>query len=378
MQTANLGSYTVRVSNSLGSTMSDPAELKLAVWTAIDGTYQSLLTHDNTGHPEDPAFPGRLTITVTSKGSLTGKLEYAGLTYALIGPFTPELNFDRIITRKNQGSLHLQLHLDANTATLSAQLSETLSAGQLDSACTMELHTVRSAKSPAAQTGRYTARLLPGQTIGSGPTVAGYANINIAATGAVTLAGKLPDGSTLSASALLHADGSVAWYDPLYKAVAPYAGYLGGNLQFAPAGGDHAVTGPLEWRKPAQTSGLFAAGFTQDLTAQGSLYTAPKAGQTILTLPAGNDTVSFTADAVTGFGAVHLLNTNAIKVDAPNADKLTFTLDKVNGLLHGAFLDPATHKTRHFDGVVLQAETEFCGFFTRDSDAGSWSLTPQK
>jgi hypothetical protein len=377
VQTANVGNYTVRVTNSIGSATSAPAALRLIVWDQVDGTYQSLLTHDNTGHPAEPAYPGRLTATLTPAGALSGKLEYRGLNYVLTGAFTPELNYDKTFTLKNTPAVRLQMHMDANALTVTAKVTESLSPAPLESGSVLEFHTVHTAKSPAAQTGRFTARLNPTATTGVGPTAAGYATINVTATGSVTYAGKLADGTTLGGSALLKSDGSFACYQALYPHVTPYAGYLNGPITVAPAGGLNAVSGPLEWVKPAQTSGAFyRAGFTQALAAEGSRYIAPPAGQRVLTIAGGGDALAFSADAVAGFDPVHLSTANAFTVDKPNTNKLTLTLTKATGLIHGTFVDPVLRKTRTIDGVTLQAQDEFSGLFLRESDSAQWRLAP--
>ncbi|MDB6174571.1 MAG: C-terminal target protein [Chthoniobacteraceae bacterium] len=364
------GRYSVTVANEVSSIESAGAELRFVVWTDVDGTYQSLLLHDNTLNPEEPAYPGRLTVTVSGGGGLSAKLDYKGLAYSFTGKFTPELNFQRTIARKGQEALELQMHLDASGHTLMAALKETLPAGVFQSGSLLFQQPGYSNQ----QSGRYTVRMNP--SFDGEPQAAGYAVVVIGAPGSVRITGRLPDGSLLSNSALLHEDGSAACYDALYKTVFPNAGYLAGSLRFARQGALQAVEGTLEWSKPARAKEKFwPLGFTRMLTVEGSFYSSPLRGQRVLNLPA-NDTLGFRANAQENATMVHLTAANRFLTDLPNPTQMKLTLDPATGIVRGTFREPGTGKKRRLEGVTLQAQQEFSGFFLRDDDAINWLLTP--
>jgi uncharacterized repeat protein (TIGR03803 family) len=376
-QTANTGLYSVRVSNSLGTATSSAARLRLVAWGDIDGTYQALLLHDNTAAPAESPYPGRFTVTLSAAGSMTGKLEYRGLTHAFAGRFTPELDYVRTIVRVNQPSLQLRMHLDADAFKLTALISEVLSApATYESGAVLPLHTVHTVKVPAAQKGRYTARLNPPANVAAGPTAGGFAMVDIVASGAVTITGKLPDGTALSSGALLQDDGVIAFYNRLYTATALRAGYLAGPVTFNPAGGVSAVLGALDWRKPTQLTGLFAAGFQQSLTLEGSAYIAPLTGQRALTLQDAAGTLESSFDGALYPHPVHLSMRNLFTVDLPNSGRLSLTATRLTGAVTGRFYDTVAGKYRALSGVVLQAQGEFSGFYPAADHAAEWWVAP--
>jgi hypothetical protein len=243
-----------------------------------------------------------------------------------------------------------------------------------ESGAVLPLHTVHTTKAPAAQTARYTARLNPPLNVAAGPTAGGYAMVNIVASGAVTITGKLADGTALSSSALLQDDGSIAWYNRLYPTTALRAGYVAGPAKFNPAGGDQAVLGSLDWRKPTQASGAWSAGFNQSLTLEGSTYIAPLTGQRALPLLDAAGTLECSLDGVIYPKPVHLSTSNVFSVDLPNTVRLSFTATRLTGAISGHFYDSATGKTRILSGVVLQAQGEFSGFYPTENHAAEWWL----
>jgi hypothetical protein len=305
---------------------------------------------------------------------MTGKLEYRGLTHAFTGRFTPELDYVRTIVRTKQPSLQLTMHLDADAFKLTAQVSEVLTApATFGSSAVLPLHTVHTVKAPAAQTGRFTARLNPPANPAAGPAAGGYAMVNIVASGAVTITGKLADGTALSSGALLQDDGAIAWYNPLYATVAPRAGYLAGPAKFDRAGGDQAVLGQLDWRKPTQVS---AAGFAQALTLDGSTYIAPLAGLRALAIQDANGTLECSLDGALYPNPLHLSTRNLFTVDLPNSTHLALTLTKLTGAVTGRFYDPVARKYRALNGVILQAQGEFSGFYPAADHAAEWWVAP--
>ncbi len=376
-QAVNAGLYSVRVSNTLGAATSATARLRLVAWGDIDGSYQALLLHDNTAAPAESPFPGRFTLTLSTAGAMTGKLEYRGLTYAFSGRFTPELDYTRTIVRAGQTPLQLLMHLDADAFTLTTQISEPLAASAVyESGAVLPLHTVHTTKAPAAQTARYTARLNPPVNVAAGPDAGGYAMVNIVASGAVTITGKLADGTALSSSALLQDDGSIAWYNRLYPATALRAGYVAGPAKFDRTGGEQAVLGRLDWRKPTQASGAWSAGFSQSLTLEGSTYTAPLTGQRALAPQDAAANLECSFDGVIYPKPIHLSTSNVFSVDLPNTARISFTATRLTGAISGHFYDAATGKTRTLSGVVLQAQGEFSGFYPTENHAAEWWLAP--
>ena len=247
----------------------------------------------------------------------------------------------------------------------------------------MLLHSFNASKNPAPQAGRYTMRLNEGTDSTGGPVAPGYALATIKKSGVVKIIGKMSDGSALSCSTYLNEDGSAAFYDALYKAAYPYAGYLAGSMTFDPAAGLQGVTGNLEWKKPAQTTGVFwPQGFRQTREVEGSRYIPPIRGQRVLSLPSLSGAMTFTASGPANFTNNFLLTTanHFLLVDLPNTRKLALKFvpftGLTTGLITGSFYDSTLLKTRKLKGVVLQAQGEINGYFLGDTDAGEWTLSP--
>jgi hypothetical protein len=383
--TAQAGSYTVRVRNEAGEALSAAAQLRLVIWSEVDGTYQGLLVRDNGAAPEQSPYPGRLTVTLTSQGAMSGSLEYAGLTHRFAGKFAPELNYARIFARKGQSSLELKMALDASDLVLSAWVNEVAVAGaaapQEPSETALALQPFNSRTNPAPQTGRYTMLLRPTADVVEGPQVPGYATVSINSSGAAKITGKLPDGSVVGCSALLAEDGTIGVYEGLYRKVYPYAGHVSGPVRFDPDGGELAVSGSMEWRKPAQETGaLWPQGFVTALETEGSFYVPPTRGIRVLDLAAGTDTLDLTLEGpITGdlfTREVRLSTGNKFLIDAPNAEKLSLKLDAKTGIVTGEFFDLGVRKTRKLEGVVLPESNQIEGFFLGGSSSGSILIAP--
>ena len=374
---------TITAKDAVNNTGTGTFTVTVIAWAEVDGTYQALLQHDNSASPDEPLFPGRITVSLNKLGVMTGKLQYRGLTYSFTGKLTPQLNYQRTILQKNQGSLTLSIYFDPSALTLNAQLSEFIQSGNILSDATMLLHSFDASKNPAPQAGRYTMRIKNGTTSNGGPDAPGYALATISKSGVMKITGKMSDGSALSCSAFLNEDGSSAFYDPLYKAAYPYAGYLAGAMSFDPAAGLQAVTGNLEWQKPAQTKGVFwPQGFRQTRDLEGSVYIPPLRNQRALNLTDLSGAMTFTASGPASFTNNFLLTTanRFLLVDLPNTRKLALKFVPVTGLATGlttgSFYDSTLRKTRKLQGVVLQAQGEINGYLLGDTDAGEWTLSP--
>ena len=104
----------------------------------------------------------------------------------------------------------------------------------------------------------------------------GIATLVVDATGAVTLAGVLADGTKFLVGGTVSASGQLALYLPLYDGV----GVLTGALNFRATSASD-LDGALFWSKPAA--------FALTAGAVGSRYTAPAAGQSVLVVPPSAD-----------------------------------------------------------------------------------------
>jgi N-acetylneuraminic acid mutarotase len=114
----------------------------------------------------------------------------------------------------------------------------------------------------------------PAEHLPGGP---GYATMKVSQAGAVTLSGKLGDGTMLTASGWLKEDGSMALYT-----IVPYrpgpAGTLSGVFRFNEVQDVSDLDGELAWSKPRQTGpALYRNGFETTSHLIGSHYRRPAA-----------------------------------------------------------------------------------------------------
>jgi hypothetical protein len=275
----------------------------------------------------------------------------------------------------NQGPLILRIDSQALAKTLTASVSEIAQTEVLQSHALLPVHPFQ-AKNPAPQAGQYTM-LLAGSSLGDnlGPSAPGYGAGTVKKTGATTIIGKLADGTPLSLSALVRADGTLALYGCLYGKKSPFAGEITGYAILDPTPQGTGVTGTLAWRKPAQPAGTFwPLGFEQTVEMDGSVYTPPKPGVPLVDLP-GNALFEFTADRDPLVASTLSINpSNQFIFASPNVDHLSLILTKKTGVLHGSFQDPLTRLNRKMEGVVLQSSKEFGGFYFQDGVTGGWSV----
>ncbi len=183
-------------------------------------------------------------------------------------------------------------------------------------------------------------------------------------TGALTINGKLADGTSFTAATKLRKDGSFQIYTTPYTGKT---GVLAGRLTI--------TTGTLRWARPATTSGYFASGFRADAAVSVSRFTPAPIGIRTLTFPSpalatlaltgGNAPAAFQRTFSVSIADIFTLLT------AP-ADT-TLTLNRKNGIVTGTWRDTAG-QTRNFSGVVFQKTNTAYGHHIGASASGSFTL----
>lgn len=233
------------------------------------------------------------------------------------------------------------------------------------------------AKHPTALAGNYTVLLpaspdFPG---GGYPQGDGYALLTVKADGSVRFLGRLGDGTAISQSGALTADGRFAIYLPLYGG----RGTLSGWVDFQPVDDVSDFNGTLHWSKPGAVGGpLYAAGFDMEVDLMGSRFLPPLSGRRILNLENGiaNSVLLLgegNLDAPMNFAAT-LDTKNLLQAAAPASTALKFTIAPASGLFTGTFMHPGTKKATPFSGVVFQKQNLATGVFTGSSKSGYVSL----
>lgn len=137
----------------------------------------------------------------------------------------------------------------------------------------------------------YTLRLAPELLLNT-PAGDGYSSFTVSTAGALTLAGKLPDGSAVTGSTFVGAHGEILLFNLLY-ATNNRGSHLG-KFTVTPAVqlANNTVNGASTWSKPGplsatSTDTVYKNGFGPiNVTAAGSTYPVPAVGALVMGLPA--------------------------------------------------------------------------------------------
>jgi hypothetical protein len=265
--------------------------------TGLAGTYSGLVSRHGA---LNASLGGTISTTISSTGALTGTLKLGALSHPLTGrvratpsaPATATL----VIKRSRLPVLTVMLTF-ATDGSLGGEVfeGETLPANPLNIAqADGRLHTWRLGNTAANHAGAYNVLLdLPPSLAGDRGTPQGYGYLQLgvtAATGAVNITGRTPDGATITASSTLWPDGTAPLHALLYTNKGSIRGLpritLGGS---APLYADSRVTGEVDWQKtgPASSSDrTYATGFGPiTLDADGSKWVRPPAGTMLFGLP---------------------------------------------------------------------------------------------
>ena len=400
---AKPGRATVLTSTQVGA-LKGPARTATLVIGAfpaeLAGRYEALL---ETAGP-DPLPGGKLAITVTTAGTFSGTLlldDPAG--HALKGPLAlgeDGRSASATLTVSRPAPLPpcrlaFTVHADAAPG-----LEATLGLVSGDAPLAVADDGARLlAAAPAGAAGPCTLLLTDPTNLGAvaeSPLGFGHATASLGAKGALSLAGRLADGTKLTASLPLGADHVARLYLKPYKLAG---GYLAGPLPFTPRadlpGRWHVAAddgSALFWRKPAPPAVTtnYAEGFGPlALTARLEPWTKPAVATPLpplLGLDADGDlALGLAASGVTNGGADPYALPTTLHFDAMKnrfaavgTDPSAFTAKLVpaTGALSGSFIlsaiPPAALRKVTFTGVALQpAPADLPGLF-----AGGFFLLP--
>src|SRR5580765_566290 len=146
--------------------------------TPVKGTYNGLFSETATNAQQ---ISGAITITTTTKGTFTGKLQLGATRASFKGAFDSGGNASVTLKIKNSGSLKLQLSLDP--APTPDVISGTISDGTWTSQIVAKRAAFDGKTELAPQAGRYTL-VIPGRPgFTTAPAGSGYATISVTKSG---------------------------------------------------------------------------------------------------------------------------------------------------------------------------------------------------
>jgi hypothetical protein len=302
-------------------------------------------------------------------GTYSATILIGGKSYGISGGFNlygqTSTNIPRVASQG--GSLALEMML--NLGDLPSQITGTVSGTNCGS-WVANLVANRATNNGSAE---YTVLLSP-DAIGLGlPPGYGYVLITNR-SGVCTLSGALADGTSLTTASQtvpVSETGDIPVYDSLYGNTGLLLGWV--NI----AGG--SPVGTLEWvKKASHAAALYTNGFTNLLTAQGSLWTNPSPHIAAIDLAAGRLNISGGALLSPLIFDVGVSNNNAlVKLPGSPTNSLSGSVNPKTGLLTITFGNGAGKATTTGTGAVLQNTNVAAGFFLGKTNAGSILLQPK-
>jgi hypothetical protein len=329
------------------------------------GVYSGLFATTNMDRAQTNS--GLLSLNVNSVGGVSGSLRIGTQVLGLSGKFSAEGTATLTVRRHNQSALTVSLLLDLSNQGMTG----TVSYGAFVAEWT-GYQQVFSSRAKAPFAGRYTV-IIPGST---NPAIApygtSYGTAVISATGTLSFAGSMADGTAVSQVTTVSSNGLWPMYLPLDNGQGSF--YSWNYI----TNGMVTNVGPASWISPGTgRAGADRIGFTnQNGTVSGSVY-AP-AAKPLLNL----------SNAVVTLGGLDpsFVLTNSVAVSSPggitvgaagDADKLSLSINRGTGVVSGSFLNPENPAQRlRVSGVVVQGQTNAQGYFFGTSQNGLFLLGP--
>ncbi len=314
-----------------------------------------------------------ITLSVTAKGTFTGKFTAAGVKEKLKGTFTQYGTFIGGAVGASPGSQTVALSANAAAPGISGTITAIIASEATNYIVQSSLlGTFKPATLPPGLAGAYTA-VLPALS-GTDPTLPhapGYGTMTVSTKGAVHIAGKLGDGTPFTAAAQLDADGKTWTLFDLLSAKKTL-GTIAGTMTFESLP-DSDADGAINWIKPPQATGAYyPGGFAASTNLLAAKYaTAPFTTGTGIAIGGGDLPPNDVTDSLT------ISSKDKVTVTGADAGvKLTLTL--ATGAFTGTFLDPANNNTKTpFGGVIYEKPSAAgSGLFLGTDQSGGVDITP--
>jgi hypothetical protein len=312
---------------------------------------------------------GFLTASVTARGTYSGLLQIGATRYGFSGKLDLQCQATNVILRLRTNALTLELQIGKGDQ--ADRIFGRVTDGVWVSTLSGDRAVFNSRTNPAPYAGNYTIRI-PGQDNDpSVPMGDSFGTVRVDASGRVSFAAALADGTRVSQSVPLSKHG----FWPLY--VSLYSGK--GSLMNWPAFTNRTtddLNGTLSWIKLADVSArYYPGGFTNPSQVVGSFYTPP-IGATNHVLNLTNAEVSFSGgNLIADF-------TNSVtlelygRVSNLSSNRFTISFSPNTGTFRGGAMDPSTGRSLSYSGAVLQKLNAGYGFLLGTNQSSRVILAP--
>jgi hypothetical protein len=365
----NAGTYQMVVTNTYGSAATVPVTLTLIAnpFTNLTGNYYGLFSET----PAQFRSSGLFTLSLTSLGAYSAKIQSAGGSCSFTGAFPPGGQTGQSVSR-GTGKTPLTLGLTLDLTNGTQQISGTVADGSNWVAALEADLAIYTSNAPAPQRGAYTIIILDSDSDGgASPGGAGYAKVTVTPAGMASLTGALSDSTNVAPSAAgVSKHGQWPLYIPLYGAGT--FGSLSGWVTFTNPG--VSLEGSAAWFRTNSSGKLYRHGFTNNVSITGSTFAPGTAKTNVLgltnlqiLLSGGNLPVALSND-------VTLSRTGQFKTNGPGISRLALSVVTNTGIISGSFLDPTTGLATPIHGIVFQQQTNAAGFFLSTNATGLFQL----
>jgi len=358
----------------------------------LTGTYRGLVRPDMQTDENNSTAGLVHNVVVTSKGAFSGSLLMDGAKIKLAGffdntgdaRFGPARSKTLVVTRKNKPVMQISLHLDMTGFTHRItggvdQLDQSVLVAHSDITADRaafgkltEAPAALASKNGKSYTLVFAAKTqTPAIPLNLYPQGHGHASVIIKSTGAVTLSGKLADGTIFTSATTLSKHLQFPAFAQLYQ----MQGSFGGEITVADAGQNaDDLTGVMFWFRPqVNGSQWYQAGWPDGIgtDALGNRYTVPSGSSVfpgLQNLPANAD-LSLSGGLLAPSILQDMLITPANKVSpVPAAALPTAVITAKTGGIAGKFRHSLGASTA-YQGVILQKGTR--------TGAHGWFLSPK-
>ena len=302
------------------------------------GNFIALLNRDANTNAN---LGGKLDLAVTSTGAFSGGLMLPVTRLPFTGSLSGAAGTNPVATLVvPKSGFTLTLSLDKDTGVLSTTVQRGLDT----------VTGVGVGQAPAdklKRVGAYNFALMPDVTSPTGsPEGDGYGQFSVDATGKLTLAGMLPDGTAYTMATFTGASGDIPLYTPQYLGKGSVMGLLKLNEDITTSYVNNAITGAPTWYKGMDSaSRSYAGGIAlMTLNADGGKYAAPVSPDIVMGLHqgSGNAKMSFTGANLASASrhpSVDFSVSTPAKVTPPpiNPAATTLVFDAAKGLFSGQF-----------------------------------------
>jgi len=335
-------------------------------------TYNGLFFVDdeNAGVQHDSS--GSFSFVLAKTGKYSGSLQLAGKRLAMSGQFTQDGTATNTVKRPGTNALTLELTLDQDNAgrvegRLINPVAGWVAELQGDAA------PVFSGTNASPYRGKYTLILTGEDEEDEAGFGTGFGTVTVDPKGKLKFAGTLADGTPVTQSVSVSADGMWPLYVALYGGKGSILSWVTVSTNAAPA---DSLYGELSWIKPSLPGRYYPSGFTNEMDIVGSLY-QPPGTNSVLQFETG--TVTFEGGNLTSaYSNTIALGPKNKLINLTTNQPLSLKVAVPTGLLSGTVKlnDSGVSKKLSFKGAVLQRQNIAAGFFLGTNQSGSVRLEP--